>query len=109
MRNLPNRFIWCLDLRIGNQPSLFVNEIRRIASEVIAPMVGLSLGLAPESARRPQLRAAPASPAPEAATSRVSHDNFLTAGVPFPLVQTGETNGPSPGRPLRISEEIDAR
>ncbi|HEY1068154.1 MAG TPA: ferredoxin family protein, partial [Pirellulales bacterium] len=45
-KNVPGRYIWCLDLRIAPKPGPFVEEIRRIAREAAAPVIGMSLGLA---------------------------------------------------------------
>jgi len=42
---VPNRRIWCLDLRAYNDPQVYLDEIRRIAAEQSVPTVGLSLGL----------------------------------------------------------------
>jgi hypothetical protein len=41
-RPLPQRRIYCLDLRIHNAPHPYMEEIRRIAAELSTPVVGLT-------------------------------------------------------------------
>ena len=41
-RPLPQRRIYCLDLRIHNTPDPYLEEIRRIAAELSTPVVGLT-------------------------------------------------------------------
>jgi hypothetical protein len=41
-RPLPQRRIYCLDLRIYNTPQPYLEEIRRIAAELSTPVVGLT-------------------------------------------------------------------
>lgn len=43
---VPNRRVWCLDLRAYDDPKVYLDEIRRIAAEQSMPTVGLSLSLA---------------------------------------------------------------
>jgi NAD-dependent dihydropyrimidine dehydrogenase PreA subunit len=43
---VPNRRIWCLDLRAYNDAQTYLDEIKRIAAEQSVPTVGLSLSLA---------------------------------------------------------------
>ena len=40
---VPNRLIWCLDLRAEDDPQVYLEEIQRIAGELATPTVGLSL------------------------------------------------------------------
>ena len=40
----PNRSLYCLDLRDGDDPTEYLTEIRRIAAERSVPTVGLTLG-----------------------------------------------------------------
>ncbi len=42
---VPNRRIWCLDLRAYDDPQVYLDEIKRIASEQSVATVGLSLSL----------------------------------------------------------------
>ena len=48
---LPKRKVWCLDLRCGIDPALFLEEIGRIAAELAVPTVSLSLGLSKPAGR----------------------------------------------------------
>src|SRR5690606_34985128 len=41
--HVPNRRIWCLDLRAYDDPQVYLDEIKRIASEQSVQTVGLSL------------------------------------------------------------------
>ena len=41
LKNLPDRKIYCLDLRDHTDPQIYLNEIRRIANEATLPMVDL--------------------------------------------------------------------
>src|SRR3954470_23774310 len=53
-RDLPNRRIYCLDLRIHDKAQVYIEEVRRIARENALPLVGLSgLGM-PGMATREQ-------------------------------------------------------
>ena len=42
---VPNRRLWCLDLRAYDDARVYLDEIKRIASEQSVPTVGLSLSL----------------------------------------------------------------
>ncbi len=43
-REIPDRHIWCLDLKATNQASAFIDEIKRIQSELSVQVVNLGLG-----------------------------------------------------------------
>jgi len=45
-RDLPNRKIYCLDLRVAPKPEAFVDEVKRIAREASMQLIGLG-GLGP--------------------------------------------------------------
>lgn len=43
---VPNRRVWCLDLRAYDDAKVYLDEVKRIAAEQLVPTVGLSLSLA---------------------------------------------------------------
>lgn len=43
-REIPNRFIYCLDLRSDNSPQVYIEEVKRIASEQSQEIVSIGLG-----------------------------------------------------------------
>ncbi|MGI9519846.1 MAG: ATP-binding protein, partial [Pirellulaceae bacterium] len=50
-REIPNRRIWCLDLKTTNQSSAFIEEVKRIQSELSVQIVSLGLGGSPSPAQ----------------------------------------------------------
>jgi len=95
-QDLPNRRIYCLDLRIHDKAQVYIDEVKRIAKENALPLVGLSgLGM-------------PGLATPEQASRFISPTN----NTALPLA--GEaSSGPgsivaetkSIAEPLRIAEE----
>jgi len=58
--DVPDRHVFCLDLRAYDDPRVYVEEIKRLASEAAVKLVPLTLGLKPET-KTPQLPVIPSA------------------------------------------------
>ncbi len=90
-RQMPNRFIYCIDLRVSNKVEEYVDEVKRIQKEVSTQVVELGgLGSAP-------------SPTPQQ-LERVANPTNDTA-----LKEGGELEKPEAIEPFRIEEDAKRR
>ncbi|QDU73927.1 4Fe-4S binding domain protein [Bremerella volcania] len=90
-RPLPNRLIYCIDLRVSNQVADYVDEVKRIQKEISTQVVQLGgLGAAP-------------SPTPQQ-LERVANPTNDTA-----LKEGGELEKPAVIEPFRIEEDATRR
>lgn len=111
-RDLPNRKIYCIDLRVENQAAAFVAEVKRIANEASMQLLGLG-GLGMSSPVRP-------TPSPEALARFAQPTNntalpFASAAPPdlSPLVlseaKSANGNGETPSQVIRIADTGERR
>jgi len=97
-RDLPNRKIYCLDLRVENQAAAFVAEIKRIANEASMQLLGLGeLG----SGGIGGLGSKPAAPSPDVLARFVQPTN--NTALPLPHAEE------LPAQVIRIAETGDRR
>jgi NAD-dependent dihydropyrimidine dehydrogenase PreA subunit len=116
-RDLPNRKIYCLDLRVAPKPEAFVDEVKRIAREASMQLLGLG-GLA--APKRPEAKPV------EAGTSAAAMQRYLqpTNDTALPIVpsvpppnlspilsetKSASGNGETPSQLIRIEETGDRR
>ena len=105
-RELPNRWIYCLDLRWHGQVQIYVDEIKRIAAETSVPTVQLIGGLGGAGlAIGPGNNTAPKNPAPSGTAQDKTAENGAQAN--------GDANG-SPAEPAaatvsRVEENTGRR
>lgn len=111
-KDLPNRFIYCLDLRTHSTAAPYVAELRRIAAELSPQVVGLGGGLGswlkgspkPEQVARylnPTRDLSPTSPESIPTPAAAPLDGLslaASAGGPVEVIE-----------PLRINEEVGRR
>lgn len=107
-RDLPNRKIYCIDLRVQAKAQAFVDEIKRIASEASMQLLGLG-GLG---------GAGPVRPSPEALQrfAQPTNNTALPLGPTSPpdlspVAEVKSTNdaGETPSQVIRIEETSDRR
>src|SRR5687767_8997676 len=90
-QDLPNRRIYCLDLRIHDKAQVYIDEVKRIAKENALPLVGLSgLGM-------------PGLATPDQAARFISPTNNTALPFAGPGNIVAETK--SIAEPLRIAED----
>ena len=92
---IPNRRIYCLDLRIHDKAQVYIDEVKRIAKENALPLVGLS-GLSLPGFATPEQAARFVTPTNNTALPRVGETSNS-------LGMIAETK--SAVEPLRISED----
>ena len=106
-RDLPNRKIYCLDLRVQSKAQVFVDEIKRIAREASMQLLGLG-GLGPV---RP-------SPTPEALQRFAQPTNNTALPLsptsppdlsPIAEIKSVDDSGTTPSQVIRIEEAGDRR
>jgi NAD-dependent dihydropyrimidine dehydrogenase PreA subunit len=92
-REIPKRKIYCLDLRIDNQPARYVDEIKRIYQELNTQVVGLMDWIG-------------GSPQPQQLARFVAPTNDTALGPP---AAAASTDGESAPQVLRIAESPERR
>jgi NAD-dependent dihydropyrimidine dehydrogenase PreA subunit len=108
-RDLPNRKIYCIDLRVENQAAAFVAEVKRIANEASMQLLGLG-GLGMSAPVRP-------TPSPEALARFAQPTNNtalpLTPPDLSPLVlseaKSANGSGETPSQFIRIADTGERR
>ena len=95
-RDLPNRRIYCLDLRIHEKAQVYIDEVKRIARENALPLVGLS-GLGMPGLATLDQAARFVTPTNDTALPLAGESAGIAAGI------MAETK--SNPEPLRISED----
>ena len=88
-RELPNRRIYCLDLRMHSQAAIYIEEIKRIAAENATTIVGLELGMNPSSLGQ----WIGGSPQPEQLARYIAPTNDTSVGAANPVVRITEEAG----------------
>ncbi|MGY8767337.1 MAG: ATP-binding protein [Pirellulales bacterium] len=87
-REIPNRLIYCIDLRVSNSPEPYVDEVKRIAKELSSEVVQLGNWLQ-------------GSPTPEQAERFANPTNDTAVGNVAPTNGTSQ-NGHTPEAPEAI-------
>lgn len=95
-RELPNRRIYCLDLRIHDKAQVYIDEVKRIARENALPLVGLS-GIGMPGMATQEQAARFVAPTNDTALPRAGE---TASGAPAMVAETK-----SRAEPLRIAEE----
>jgi len=119
-RPVPNRKIYCIDLRVRDRVEPFVQEIRRIADDNRTQVVELTswLGGAPAADQFARFMQPTNTTAlgPSLTGPNLTGPNFTGPNLLAPNGPAGAPNSPSaassaavPGQPLRITEETDRR
>ena len=92
-REIPDRFIYCLDLRVSDTSSEFIDEIKRIAGEATTQVVDLMswVGGKPDASQADRFR---------------SPTNDTALGPPG---TSSNGNGAAKPEPVRIEEQVDRR
>src|SRR5436190_17053113 len=100
---IPNRRIYCLDLRIHDKAQVYIDEVKRIAKENALPLVGLS-GLSLPGLATPEQAARFVTPTNNTALPRVGEaSNSLGMLAETMIAETMIAETKSPAEPLRIS------
>jgi NAD-dependent dihydropyrimidine dehydrogenase PreA subunit len=110
-RDLPNRKIYCIDLRVENQAAAFVAEVKRIANEASMQLLGLG-GLGMSSPVRP-------TPSPEALARFAQPTNTTALPIPslappnlspvFAEAKSADGSGETPSQVIRIADTGERR
>ena len=107
-RELPNRKIYCIDLRVESNAQIYIDEVKRIARENAMQLVPLSLGLGgspkPEQlARYVTPTNDTALPLPAASREDASEGHSVEVKSPNGTSESGKIE------PVRIEEEVARR
>jgi len=94
-RELPNRHIYCLDLRVRDQAAAFIEEVRRIQRESAVETVGLGL-----------MNWIGGTPKPEQVERYLQPAETNVAGNGH---AASGSNGSAPAEPVRIDEPTNRR
>ncbi|MCU0879019.1 MAG: ferredoxin family protein [Pirellulaceae bacterium] len=93
--DIPNRKIYCLDLRVHHSPQPYIDEVKRIARENAMQLLPLGLGISPAGQATPEQLARFAQPTNDTALPLHPHPSPLPGGegVSMPLVRIDEEPG----------------
>jgi NAD-dependent dihydropyrimidine dehydrogenase PreA subunit len=96
-RDVPNRRIYCVDLRVHSSAQPYIDEVRRIARENSMQLVGLESWIG-------------GSPKPEQMQRFMQPTNDTALGMPVEI-KSAPTESPSPAlsQPVRVEEEPSRR
>ncbi len=110
-RDLPNRKIYCIDLRVANQAAAFVSEVKRIANEASMQLLGLGgLGMSPiRPAPSPEVLARFAQPTNNTALPLTSATQPDLSPLVLSEAKSTNGNGETPSQLIRIAETGDRR
>ncbi|QDU25616.1 Ferredoxin-2 [Anatilimnocola aggregata] len=120
-RDLPNRKIYCLDLRVQPKAETFVEEVKRIAREASMQLIGLGglgggIGSKPTgpsaSGPSPAALARFAEPTNSTALPIISAPDLSPVNTPFSFLtesKSADASGETPSQIIRIEETGDRR
>ncbi|WP_425617300.1 ATP-binding protein [Anatilimnocola sp. NA78] len=114
-RDLPNRKIYCLDLRVQPKAEAFVEEVKRIAREASMQLLGLGglggMGSKP-AGPSPAALARFAEPTNSTALPIIGPPNLAPVNAPFSFLtesKSADAKGETPSQIIRIEEVGDRR
>lgn len=116
-RDIPNRKIYCIDLRVQPKAQAYIEEVKRIAREASMQLVGLGGGLgggmgSKPAGPSPAALARFAEPTNSTALPLVSPPNLAPVNAPFSFLsesKSTDAGGATPSQVVRIEETGDRR